>query len=128
METGVAFRRDMLRTSQRVRGIVALASAAVLLLAVLPNILYIGHLPIPGVAAYHEHPSSAQEARDDASHCHYGPAGCSDHSHPSTSSWSLPAATEVAMVSTATAPGVFSDAPDVTQAISARSDKPPQPL
>ena len=118
----------MLRTSQRVRRVVALASAAVLLLAVLPNILYIGHLPIPGVAAYDEHPPSAQEARDGASHCHYGPAGCSDHSHPSTSSWSLPAATEVAMVSTATAPGVFSDAPDVTQAISARSDKPPQPL
>lgn len=49
----------------------------VLFLAVLPNVLYIGHLPLPGLDA-EMHIHTPAEARDHANHCHLGPASCGD--------------------------------------------------
>jgi hypothetical protein len=50
-------------------------AAVVLLLAVLPNALYLGHWPfLPGF----ETASTPAEAHEHAGHCHAGPSKCTD--------------------------------------------------
>ncbi len=45
----------------------------ILLLAVLPNLLYLGHRPLFG-----DHPIHTEaQAREHAAHCHLGPSTCS---------------------------------------------------
>ncbi len=51
-----------------------IGSLVVLLLAVLPNVLYVGH---GGVLGGRAHISSETEAAEHASHCHLGPKQCS---------------------------------------------------
>jgi hypothetical protein len=72
----------MLRLSARRRRLaIKLGSVMVLLLAVMPQVLYLGH-PIreadgaaqPMTAAGHEH--HEQAAAEHAGHCHVGPKGC----------------------------------------------------
>lgn len=64
-----------LRNRQR---LVAVGSLLILLLAVLPNVLYLGHWPIPGMASDVHQFQSEAETREHAIHCHLGPSQCSD--------------------------------------------------
>lgn len=117
----------MIRNARMTRRLLALGSVALLLGAILPNVLYMGHLPIPGVAAQHEHSSSAQEVQNHKAHCHFGPPGCSDHSHPSNSSWPLADRVELpasGVVNTI----IVSDTLDVPQVSLSPPEKPPQVL
>ena len=118
----------MVRNARRMRRLLALGSAALLLGAILPNVFYMGHIAIPGVATRHEHSFSEQEARDHTAHCHFGPLGCSDHTHPSTSSWSLAGDIDPAMGSVVKITPTVWDAVDVAQAIPPPPEKPPQAL
>lgn len=58
----------------------------VLVLAVLPNVLSIGHLPLPGLNA-EAHVHTAAEAREHANHCHGSPASCGDQPSFVGTSW-----------------------------------------
>ena len=61
--------------TRRQRRFVRIAATVVLVLAVLPNALYVGHWPFfPGF----EGADSAAEAHEHAGHCHLGPSRCSD--------------------------------------------------
>jgi hypothetical protein len=71
----------MLRISGRRRRLaIRLGSLAVLLLAVMPQVLYLGHplsgeeAPAPASATGHEHHDKV--AAEHANHCHVGPKGC----------------------------------------------------
>lgn len=57
-----------------------------LVLAVLPNVLYIGHLPLPGLQA-EAHIHTPAQAREHANHCHGSPAGCGDQPSFVGTSW-----------------------------------------
>lgn len=113
---------------RRTRRLLRLATMVVLIGAILPNVFFIGHLPIPGVAAENEYPLTSQEVRAHASHCHYDPAGCSDHSHPSTSSWWLAGDTRLATPSTVRTTSIVSEDTEVPQVIPTPPEKPPQIL
>ncbi|HZP26600.1 MAG TPA: hypothetical protein VFB90_06090 [Dehalococcoidia bacterium] len=67
---------------QRLLGRLALLA---LLLAVLPNVLYIGHLPLPGAPVEHIH--TPAEAAQHANHCHLGPSSCGDQPSLSGTWW-----------------------------------------
>lgn len=54
--------------------LVRVCSLVVLLLAVLPNVLYVGH---GGLMGGHSRISKETEAAEHASHCHLGPKQCS---------------------------------------------------
>lgn len=62
------------RTQQHLR----LASLFVLIFAVLPNVLYLGHLPLPGLSNEPEHIHTPAQAQEHTEHCHLGPSSCSD--------------------------------------------------
>ncbi len=62
-----------------------ISALLVLLGAVLPNVLYVGHWPIFGET--HEH-LSPEEAEEHAEHCHLAPAKCSGEA-TLTGTWSL---------------------------------------
>ena len=71
----------MLRISGRQRRLaIRLGSIIVLLFAVMPQVLYLGHplagegTPAPGTATEHEHHDKV--AAEHANHCHVGPKGC----------------------------------------------------
>jgi len=71
----------MLRLSARCRRcLVRLGSVLVLLLAVMPQVLYLGHplraddAPAPSTATGHEHRDRV--VAEHANHCHVGPKGC----------------------------------------------------
>lgn len=53
---------------------VRVCSLAVLLLAVLPNVMYVGH---GGLLGGHSHVSTEAEAAEHTAHCHLGPKQCS---------------------------------------------------
>jgi len=58
--------------------LIAGGSFLILLLAVLPNVLYLGHWPIPGIAGEPRQIHSEAEAQQHAAHCHLGPSTCTD--------------------------------------------------
>ena len=70
---------------------VRIGSLVVLLLAVLPNVLYVGH---GGLLGGHSHIANEAEAAEHASHCHLGPKQCSSGFG---SAEALPAIGEVAL-------------------------------
>jgi len=51
-----------------------IGSLTVLLLALLPNVLYLGH---GGLLGGHSHATQGTDATEHASHCHLGPRQCS---------------------------------------------------
>jgi hypothetical protein len=71
--------------------LVRVCSLVVLLLAVLPNVLYVGH---GGLLGGHSHISTETEAAEHASHCHLGPKQCSSGFG---SAEALPVFTEIAL-------------------------------
>ena len=71
--------------------VVRIGSLVVLLLAVLPNVLYVGH---GGLMGGHSHIWNATEAAEHVSHCHLGPKQCSSGFG---SAEALPAAGEFAL-------------------------------
>lgn len=74
-------------SSRRGRRLLAAGSALVLLLAVLPSVLYLGHWPLPGPHAA-ELPSSAGDAlREHAGHCHLISAACGDQPGGAVAWW-----------------------------------------
>lgn len=76
-----------MRQTVRQHSFVRIMSVVVLLGAILPNVLYLGHWPIRGVHGTHTHVHSDQQSQSHASHCHYGPASCFDQPLVSTDWW-----------------------------------------
>jgi len=64
--------------------LIRVGGLVVLLAAVLPNVLYVGHLPASG----HQHIDTAAEAEEHAEHCHLGPAKCSGQASL-TGTWTI---------------------------------------
>jgi hypothetical protein len=71
------------------------ASVIVLLLAVLPNLLYVGHWPLPGTRV-HELQSRA-DIEEHAAHCHLGLSHCLARQSLDTSVWIAQRATELGL-------------------------------
>ena len=71
-----------MRPRQRER-LIALGAMVVLMLAVLPNVLWLGHWSVPGLGATAE----AAARHDHASHCH-GSASCADQAGYGLQWWS----------------------------------------
>ena len=66
-------------------GLVRVGAIVVLLAAVAPNVLYVGHWGSAGEDQHVDHPAEVQEH---AEHCHIGPAKCSGQAS-FTGTWSI---------------------------------------
>jgi len=81
---------------RRRNGFIVVGALLALLFGILPNVLYLGHWPLPGGQG-HESIDTQEEAREHAAHCHLGPSDCSDSPSlgqsllvPATVAFSLP--------------------------------------
>ncbi len=92
----------------------------VLLLAVIPNAIYLEHWPLLGVVSV----NTEEESEDHAAHCHGGPAGCADQSG-AQSVVHVPGAIEIAFagvfIAVLAAVGIGR-----VRALNARIEKPPR--
>lgn len=65
-----------------------LMAALVLVAAVLPNVLYVGHWSAPGPEAAHSHSTATPEESDEHElHCHKGPSRCAGPQSLTGSLW-----------------------------------------
>ena len=99
---------------------VRICSLVVLLLAVLPNLLYVGH---GGLLGGHSRMSNEGEAAEHAAHCHLGPKQCSSGFG---SAEALPSAGEVTLVAEGLLALVLALPVTKVSGLPARPERPPR--
>jgi hypothetical protein len=129
-------RYDLTAMTRRQRRYLSFAALIVLLLAVMPNALYMGHWPVfqhssaespPSAHAHHagDDTAAAEEAHARAGHCPLGPAKCSDAQAPvqpflaATDTFAMLAAGVLLLITISASYGLI-------EPVNSRIEKPPR--